>query len=288
MHYNDGMNEQTTYTKTEQEIIILRAVWDLIDDMVNYRAFEKEHGTIDARVNFKTPSERRLFNILLADFLSRPKSGTFDLPEPTEGSAKTEYTFLFYLRRICENPILNFESASLQTPVQQFIDWLEGECFVEKVWFPSIEIETDIRIKRVNFLKICGNTAKHSFARLEVTADLITKVFKKNGIKIDIKQGFLALPDFYEWFHNDIFSYHASTIAEYLNNIRWGIFGYLQPEFSQSFEWLDAQEVGYRYNYPEDCLRPLAQAIYWDLMNKVRSRPFFPRFISTESLKNRY
>src|SRR5215218_1142153 len=41
----------------------------------------------------------------------------------------------------------------------------------------------------------------------------------------------LALADFYEKFHTDILNYHASTIAEFLNNIRWGIYEYLQPEF---------------------------------------------------------
>lgn len=47
----------------------------------------------------------------------------------------------------------------------------------------------------------------------------------------------LALEDFYRWFHDDILNYHASTIAEFLNNIRWGIYEYLQPEFQRSIVW---------------------------------------------------
>lgn len=34
--------------------------------------------------------------------------------------------------------------------------------------------------------------------------------------------------------------------------------------------------------------RPIAQAVYWDLMNMTRSKPFFPRFTVTEWLKKRY
>jgi hypothetical protein len=34
------------------------------------------------------------------------------------------------------------------------------------------------------------------------------------------------LDDFYERFHKDILNYHSSTIAEFLNNIRWGIYEY--------------------------------------------------------------
>lgn len=275
------------FTGTEQEIIVLRAVWDLIDGMVNYEIFENGHGTIDAQLMFRTASTQRLFNILLADFLSKPEKGTFDLPEPT-GSKKTDHTFLFYLYRICVDPKLNSNSVSIQKPVRQFIDWLEGECFIENVYLPAIEVETDIRVKRIIFLKICGDIAKHSFARLGRNVDRIKKVLEENGVKIDDGQGFLALPEFYERFHSDVLNYHGSNIAEHLNNIRWGIFDYLTPEFSRSFEWCDPPPLGYRYRYPADSGDPLAKAMHWDLMNQVRSRPYFPRFATTELLKQRY
>lgn len=276
-----------TYTKTEQEIIVLLAVWSLIDGMVNYLNFEKEPKTFDAELRFKTKSTPRLFNILLADFLSKPKEGTFGLPAAT-GSKITDHTFLFYLRRICDNPILNVESGSIRTPVQQFIDWLEGECFVEKVWFPSIEVETDIRVKRITLLKICGDIAKHSFARLNLTVERIQMVFKENGKQIDSGQGFLVLPEFYERFHDNVFLYHASTIAEHLNNIRWGIFDYLKPEYSRSFKKASLPPDGYRFKYPIDCNNSLAKGMYWDLMNQVRSQPYFPRFTTAEWFQRRY
>lgn len=44
----------------------------------------------------------------------------------------------------------------------------------------------------------------------------------------------------------------------------------------------------YRFNYPPRVKQPLAQAMYWDLMNAVRSKPYFPRFTVSQSLKDLY
>jgi hypothetical protein len=279
------MPNQKPYTDIEKEIIVLRAVWDLIDGMVNYVIFCKGHGTLDAELKFNSAETQRLFNILLADFLSRPGRGEFDLSSPA-GPKKTDYTFLFDLLRICNDSKLNSLSTSILIPVQEFIDWLEGECVIERVWFPSIEIETDVHLKRITYLKICGDIAKHSFSRLGRNVNRIMSVLNANGVEIDEGQGFLILPDFYDWFHKHVLNYHGSTIAEFLNNIRWGIFEYLQPEFTRSFE--KTGELGYRFKQPEDCIQPLALAMHWDLMNQVRGEPYFPRFQTTSVLKRRY
>ena len=107
--YTDAMVGNLAFTPIEQEIIVLRAVWDMIDGMVNYNNFEKEHGTVEAQLMFSTTTHQRLFNILLVDFLSKPQKGTFDLPE-ANGPAITDHTYLFYLRRICGEPKLNPDS----------------------------------------------------------------------------------------------------------------------------------------------------------------------------------
>lgn len=281
------MTDQLAYSETEQEIIVLRAVWDMIDGLVNYSIFEKRHGTIDATLFFSSMSASTLFNALLADFLSSPRKGTFGLPK-TMGDAETDKTFLFYLRRIASDPYLNVSSASISIPVESFITWLEGECSVDDVWFPTVPIETNIRVKRMVFLKICGNISKHNFSRLNWVVDEIVQLLSENGVEIDAEQGYLLLPEFYKWFHNDIFFAHSSAIAEHLNNIRWGIFNYLCPEFERSYEKPDPKSVAYQYNYPEECQNPLAKAMYWDLMNQVRSKPYFPRFTADKMLTRRY
>jgi hypothetical protein len=193
----------STYNALEQEIIVLKAVWDMIDGMVNYANFEKGHRVVDAQLMFKTAEHQRLFNILLTDFLSKPEAGTFDLPDAT-GAVQSDRTFLFYLRRMCDQPMLNKDVSILRTPVDAFVHWLEEECLVEKVWLPSIDVQTDIRVKRIAFIKITGDIAKHNFARLSRNVERITTILADNGVVIPEGQGFLALPDFYEWFHRDL------------------------------------------------------------------------------------
>ena len=62
----------TDITKTEQEVIVLKAIWELIDEMVNYEMFVKLSRTNDAVLMFNSRTHQRLFNILLVDFLSQP------------------------------------------------------------------------------------------------------------------------------------------------------------------------------------------------------------------------
>ena len=140
---------------------------------------------------------------------------------------------------------------------------------------------------RITFLKVCGDIGKHNFARLEGNVKKVCRILANNGHSIDEGKGYLVLPEFYEWFHTHLLSYHASTIAEFLNNLRWGIFHYLEPEFVRSFEQIEP-EPSYRYKFPPECTQPLPQAMYWELMNMVRTGLYFPQFTVTPSLKKQF
>jgi hypothetical protein len=153
---------------------------------------------------------------------------------------------------------------------------------------PSINLKTNIKIKRIAFIKICGNIGKHNFARLGADVAAICEVLKANGTTIDPTYGYLLLPEFYDWFHDNIFSYHSSAIAEFLNNIRWGIYDYLRPEFERSYTKDDPASLAYRFDIPRNCKHDVAKAMYWDLMNAVRSQPYMPRFAVTRYLKLRF
>jgi hypothetical protein len=157
-----------------------------------------------------------------------------------------------------------------------------------ELWLSSISEKLDLRVKRIDFLTICGDIAKHNFSRLRRNVKKIMAILAANSLVVDEAKAFLVLPDFYENFHHNVFAYHASTIAEMLNNIRWGIFHYLEPEYARSFERLPDHDLVYRFNYPAGGSSPLAKGIYWDLMNQVRSRPHFLVFVTTDSLKKRF
>lgn len=281
--------ERSNYTKTEQEVIVLKAAWDLITDMVNNEMFVPIKQTRDVSLLPSTGTHQRLFNILLIDFLSTLNAASFGLADPPERAPLSDKTYLYYLRQITEQPKLNPLGANLLKPaLESFTQWLEAECFVEKVWLPSINVETDLRVKRIQFLRICGNIAKHSFASMSRNSKEIASVLKENGVNVSKDQRYLVIPEFYEWFHKNILSYHISAIAEFLNNIRWSMFDYLRPEFARSFTRDDPNSIAYRYQFPPDIERELGKTMYWDLMNDVRSEPYIPRFEVTHYLKMRY
>ena len=78
------------------------------------------------------------------------------------------------------------------------------------------------------------------------------------------------------------------TIAEFLNNIRWGIYEYLQLELFGSIRNRGGDPPRYEYTYPEAVVNEFAKVCYWDLMNTVRSVPYVRKFVAKQSLKSKY
>lgn len=285
-----------TFSKTEQEVIVLESVWSMIDDMVNFAMFgsldDKTEGIMLSPVSDDT---LRLFHILLGDFLSqlgkRGKGGLpFDLPSPPSGARSSDLTFLFYLRQVFENPQLNADADAIRLPVEAFATWLEEQSFVEEVWLPSIELNVNLTIQRITWLKICADIGKHTFSRLEHNVGKIVRILSEHGHEIDEGMGYTVLPEFWDWFHTHLFAYHASTIAEFLNNIRWGVFEYLRAEYARAYRvtgYVTGAEM-YAFDIPPEIAAPLAKPMYWGLMNRVRARPMMPLFTVTGSLKKQY
>lgn len=282
-----------TFNRVEQEAIILRAVWGMIDDMINFAIFMPLEGrTQNTNLVPQTHQTLRLFNILLGDFLSplsrKGRSGLpFGLRAPPPGARTSDLTFLFYLRGIPSDPQLGSEPHSFAQPVEAFGAWLEETSFVEGAWFPSIGVEADLNVERRTWIRICADMGKHSFARLEPNVFKIERLFERHGHSVEAGTGYILLEEFWQWFHTHLFAYHASTIAEFLNDIRWGIFTYLTPEFERAFK-SQTPEPSYSFDVPAAITNSFARSMYWDLMNQCRSRPWFPRFTVTKSLKKQF
>ncbi len=143
-------------------------------------------------------------------------------------------------------------------------------------------------IKRIEFLKTCGNISKHNFSRLSGVVRELIGIFERNNIEISFEDALLILEEFYERFHDNILNYHGGTIAEFLNNIRWGIHKYLKPEFSQSIVHEGGDPPKYRYTFPTDVEGKFSRNTYCELMNKIRSGPYVKEFKVTRYLKLRY
>lgn len=268
-----------TLTDTEIEVIVLKAVWELIDLAVNYAVCSLGGEDPNSEIRFYTSIHQRFFNIVLVDFLSN-----------TDAKAPIPPTsYLKGLREIARQPLLASQKAAtaLMGATDDFITWLEQEVQID-AWFPSIDVKADLRVKRATFLRITGNISKHNFLRAFRVAEELQGVFNRSGISVSLEEANMALSDFYERFHTDILEYHSSTIAEFLNNIRWGIYEYLQPEFKRSIVFDKDNPIIYEYTYPREVTSPFARQIYWDLMNDVRSVPCMRKFRVTKWLKLRY
>ncbi|WP_298938533.1 hypothetical protein [uncultured Ruegeria sp.] len=282
-----------SYSATEQEVIVLNAAWGMIDDMVNHATFQISEGPrIDTNLLPQSECTLRLFNILLTDFLS-PLSARgsrelpFGLSKPPADAGSSNFTFLFYLKQVCRSPQLGSNPSALKETIDAFSLWLEAKSSVAKVLFTSVSIEVDLEVERREWIRICGDSAKHNFARLETNVAKIVRILKDHEKSVEPARGYELLPEFFDRFHNDIFAYHASTIAEFLNNIRLELHAYLKAEFCRSFSRTD-KEAKYKFEVPKEIEQELARSMYWELMNRCKSEPLFPKFTVTEYLKNRY
>lgn len=269
------------FSKIEKEVIFLKAIKELIDEMVNYELVKLLGSDPHSQVHFNSMTHLKYFNIILLDFLSCSDKKVLG----------EQLSYLEVLRSICESPSFNKNNSinSLTLSTKEFIDWLNKEIFVEKIWLPSIELSIDLSIKRIEFIKICGNISKHNFSRLSGVVRELIEIFQRNKITLRDEDALLILGEFYEWFHTDIFTYHSSAIAEFLNNIRWGIYEYLRYEFQQSIVYEGKERPRrYHYTYPKEINNSFAKTCYWDLMNEVRSKPYMNKFQVTRYLKMRY
>jgi hypothetical protein len=280
----------------EREAITLTSAWEMIDGMVNWAMFVKNDRTEPTNLMFATSAHSRLFAILLGDFLSEIRAFKGDpvplgLKQAPSNARPSDLTFLFHLRQVCAEPKLGADTTALSAAVNAFADWLEGEFTAPGVNLPAIDVVADLRVARFRYMKMCGDIAKHNLPRLATNVGHLRRLLEAAGHPVSEQEAYLAVGNFFEWFHNDIFIYHSSLVAEFLNNIRWEIYQYLQPEFRRSWHLTDSatQELpAYSYHVPTHITEPLAVALYWDAMNRSRSGPYVQRFIVTDSLKRRY
>jgi hypothetical protein len=269
---------------TEREAIILNSAWEMIDGMVNWAMFVKTDRPDPSNLMFQTSGCARLFVILLGDFLSEIRAFKGEpIPlgfKPAPSNARpSDLTFLFHLRQVCTDPKLGAEKDGLSAAVEALATWLEGEFIATGVNLHAIDVVADLRITRYRYLKMCGDMAKHNLARLATNVGHLRRLLEQAGNPVSDQQAYLAVETFFEWFHKDIFVYHSSQIGEFLNNIRWAIYDYLQPEFRRSYHvpaTSTAEFPRYSYHVPSAITEPVAVAMYWDAMTRRAARDHGP------------
>jgi hypothetical protein len=280
----------------EREAIILNSAWEMIDGMVNWAMFVKNDQTEPTNLMFQTNAHVRLFVILLGDFLADVRAFKGEpVPlglKPAPNNARpSDLTFLFHLRQVCASPRLGSDASALARAVEDFATWLEGQFIATGVNLHAIDVVADLRVVRYRYIKMCGDIAKHSLARLATNVGHLRKLLDQAGHPVSEQQAYLAVETFFDWFQEDIFIYHSTQIAEFLNNIRWAIYWYLQPEFRRSWHLTDratADFPAYGYRVPSEIAEQVAVAMYWNLMNRSRSQPYVQRFVISPHMKTLY
>lgn len=270
--------------ETEKEVALLLAARKLIKGMVNRSMLSLSGDGTELCVRPMTMETAELFNILLLDFIS-----PLDTPYPRN------LTMLSGLSEICKAPHFNVRDSvgPLSVAVEELTAWLDYEATFEGIWLPSIDRELSLVMARKEFIYNCGNIAKHNTFRLTVVAKKLLDILQRSDPSTTLKDAYLAIEDFYRWFHEDIFLYHLSKLSQMLNNIAWGIQDYLTPEYARSYTIdegasADMHAVMYLFDYPAEVSSEVGKVYYWDLMNEIRAKPYIARFDVSKYLCDRY
>lgn len=285
---------ESPLTPIEQEAVVLAATLDLIDDMVNLEIFESPRRDRPTNLWFKSGSHKRIFAILLGDFLSQPneraRAVPFGLSRGGHDTPGSQRTYLKYLLEVGQSPQLGADAVLLVSASRAFANWLDAELTCKEVWLSGLEIQFDMRIARILMLQIVADMSKHNFSRLEGRIRQLQKLLADYGYAVEMGALYLELPVFEEWLYTHLFSYHASTIAEFLNAIRTAIYSYLRPEFERAYRPHIREGVleGYSFDVPAGLERGVGRGMYWRLMNAMRFPPIFGPFAVSASLKDRF
>ncbi len=267
------------FSDFDYEAVSLKAITGSLDSMMNHELFEVTGEAPHSNIFFVSAIHQRLFNVLLVDFLEKMDAELTGMKASSLG----------VLLKICAVTKLSDASAiiTLRDAVNMLSNWLNEEVLVE-TWLPSIEKQLDLKITRKDFVWACGNISKHNLSRLTGVSKRLVSILERNGLEVSRQEALSVLDDFYERFHTDIFNYHASSLAEMLNNIRWGIHEYLLPEYQRSYTRDPDDKLRYSFDVPTGLVSEFGRSCYWDLMHEVRRGPYVQRFVVTKYLKLRY
>ena len=269
-----------TYSAAEKEAISLCISLEAIGDMANHALLELRDASKypgEVEVYFHTTIHQELFIIRLLDFVKEVGDSKLT---GVSGSC------LQVLKSACATCSFDQKGSvdALKESVNELDNWINYKTPI-KLWLPTLDIEADIEVSRLDFIAISGNQFKHNLSRLTGVSKHIHSILDSNGYSVPLEQIPLALDDFREHLQENYFVYYGTWLGELLNNIRWGLQAYLNPAFSISYTKDDPEDISYRYEYPEDILHEVPRQWFWRLMNNIRTGPYLKKFSGAHYLK---
>lgn len=269
-----------TYNEVEREVIGLCIALEAVNGMANAAMLQLRDVSSfpgECEVYFHTHIHKELFLIRLLDFAK--ESGDSKLTG-VSGSC------LQVLQSACMTCSFdhNGSIAPLSEAVSKLVDWLSYQTLI-KLWLPTLDIDAEIEVSRLDFLSISGNQCKHNLSRLTGVSKCIHSILENNGYTVPIEQIPLALEDFSEHLQEDYFIYYGTWLAELLNNIRWGLQCYLRHQFLISHKKANPEDFKYWYEYPDEIQHDIPRQWFWRLLNHIRSGPYMKPFTGAHHFK---
>lgn len=271
-----------TYNTVEHETIGLCIALEAVGDIVNHALLElRDVKSIpgETEVYFHSHIHKQLFLIRLLDF---SKEGGDNRLTGVNGSC------LDVLRGACSTKSFDKEDSvdELKKSVEALDKWINQTTNIT-LWLPTLDINAEIEVPRLDLLFITGNQSKHNLSRLTGVSRKIHGILEKHGYSVPLESIPLSLEDFQENLEENYFIYYGTWLSELLNNIRWGIQVYLKPTFDSSYKPKPPGEMGYIYEYPTEIQHDIAKQWYWRLMNNIRTGPYIKKFVAAHYLKGR-
>lgn len=269
-----------TYSVAEQEVINLCICLEAINNISNHAIFEViniSNLTGQSQVSFDSSVHREMFLIRILDFVSEKSSSRIT---GVSGSC------IQVLNQVCLSRSFekNNSCLALKSAVIELEEWLSHKRSIS-LWLPTLDIEAKIDVSRKEFLFISGNYSKHNISRLTGVSDIVSTLLSDQGYVFPSEQIPLVLEEFREHLQDNYFSYYGTWLAELINNVRWGVQEYLEPQFSESYTKTEGEEGKYSYVYPSEVEKNVPRQWFWKLMNHIRSRPYHNKFTGAFYLK---
>ena len=271
-----------TYSAAEFEVIGLCIATEALGDIANRALLDLRSVSSDpweVEVYFHTGIHQEIFLIRLLDFIKEKSDSSLT---GVSGSC------LDVLKSACTTKSFDIDGSvqALGAPIMELEKWFSQKSQI-KIWLPTLDTEATIDVSRLEFLKISGNHSKHNLSRLTAVSRDVANMLSTHGYSVSPDMIPLALDDFRENLHGNLFVYYGTWLAELINNIRWGIQNYLMPTFSWAYTPDPTGGVMYDYKYPNGIDGKVPRLWFWRLMNNIRSRPYLEQFTGVSYLKSK-
>ncbi len=199
------------YTAAEQEAVGLCVALEAIANIANHALLEVRWVSEypgEAEIYFQSRVHQQLFLTRLLDFAREQGDKTLT---GVDGSC------LDTLHAACTTQSFNVDGSveTLESATSALDEWLNSETSL-KLWLPTLDIEADLRVPRVDFPYIAGNQVKHNLSHLTRVSRRVEEMLKQHGYAVRVEHIPLALEDFQDHFQEHYFVYYGTWIVELL------------------------------------------------------------------------